>query len=152
MFRHICRGIDALCEQRLFNKAVLTESTRKPNFLSPLLCRSLLQSTGSVSMSSQVPNWKAAPPPSTCATTCWSSPEASLLSSLDTGSCRRCVDTALCQMASCSRGGLAADTVSNFPCEFKHCGLLNTVTGIDEEQPWARAPHTPHSVLMLVCG
>lgn len=36
ILRHICRGIDTLCEQRFFNKAVLTESTRKPNFLSPL--------------------------------------------------------------------------------------------------------------------
>ena len=64
-------------------------------------------------MWSQAPSWRAAPPPSTCATTCWSSPEASLLSSSATGSCRRCVDMERCQAALCSRGGLAVDTVSN---------------------------------------
>lgn len=91
---------------------------------------SLLQSTGSVSVSSQVPSWKAAPPPCTCATTCWSWPEASLLSPSATGNCRRCVDMARCQMASFLRGGLAADTVSNLwterVCqmyEFRHSSL-----------------------------
>lgn len=89
---------------------------------------SLLQSTGSVSVSSQVPSWKAAPPPCTCATTCWSWPEASLPSPSATGNCRRCVDMARCQMASFLRGGLAADTVSNLwtervfqMYEFRHC-------------------------------
>lgn len=91
---------------------------------------SLLQSTGSVSVSSQVPSWKAAPPPCTCATTCWSWPEASLPSPSATGNCRRCVDMARCQMASFLRGGLAADTVSNLwtervfqMYEFRHSSL-----------------------------
>lgn len=70
------------------------------------------QSTGLASTSSQVPNWKAVLHHSTCATTCWSSPEASLPSSLATGSCRRYDATVLCQMASCSREGLGVDTVS----------------------------------------
>lgn len=74
---------------------------------------SVLQSTGSASPSSQVPNWKAAPLPSTCATTCWCSPEAPLPSPLATGNCLRCVDTAPCQMALFLREELAADTVSN---------------------------------------
>lgn len=83
------------------------------SWINVLASSSLLQSTGSASASSQVPNWKAAPLPSTCATTCWSSPEASLLSPLATGNCLRCVDMVLCQMALFLREGLAADTVSN---------------------------------------
>lgn len=77
---------------------------------SPLLP---VQSTGSASTSNQAPNWKVAPPPSTCATTCWSSPGASLLSSSAAGSCRRCVGSAPCRMALCSKEGPAVDCVSN---------------------------------------
>lgn len=77
------------------------------------LSLSVLQFIGSVSMWSRAPSWKVAPPLSTCATTCWSSPEVSPLSLWATGSCQRCVDTVPCQMASCSRGALAVDTVSN---------------------------------------
>lgn len=72
-----------------------------------------VQSTGSASTSNQAPKWKVAPPPSTCATTCWSLPGASLLSSSAAGSCRRCVDSAPCQTASCSKEGPAVDCVSN---------------------------------------
>lgn len=67
------------------------------------------KSTGLASTLNQVPSWKAVLHHSTCATTCWSSPEASLPSSLATGSCRRYVATVLCQMASCSREGLGVD-------------------------------------------
>lgn len=63
-------------------------------------------------MWSRAPNWRVAPPPSTCATTFWPSPGAFLLSSSATGSCRRYADMVLCKTALCSRGGPAADTVS----------------------------------------
>uniref|UniRef100_A0A3Q1JH64 Uncharacterized protein n=1 Tax=Anabas testudineus TaxID=64144 RepID=A0A3Q1JH64_ANATE len=92
------------------------------------------KSTGSVSVLNQVPNWKVAPPPSTCATINWFSPEACLPPSLATGSCRRYVDMALCQMASCSREGLAVDTglvFSSCPAqkESKSVSCLTALSG-----------------------
>lgn len=71
------------------------------------------QSTGLVSMWNQVPNWKVALPPFTCATTSWLSPKACLLWSVATGSCQHYVDMALCQMALCLKAALAVATVSN---------------------------------------
>lgn len=70
------------------------------------------QCTGSSWAWSPEPSCRVAPPPCTCATTCWSSPGASRPSPSATGSCRRYAATAPCPTASCSREGPAVDTVS----------------------------------------
>lgn len=126
VFMHVCVFLCStsfvawwMCSTISGTLVVCSLSDSKPSWLhghetlfSNVCLSSPCQSTGLASTLNQVPSWKAVLHHSTCATTCWSSPEASLPSSLATGSCRRYVATVLCQMASCSREGLGVDIVS----------------------------------------
>lgn len=126
-------------EQRIWRPQAL-HSFQGSSLLASLTL-SLLQSTGSVSTWGRVPSWRAALPPCTSATICWSWPEASPLSPSATGSCRPCVDTERCQMASFLRGGLAVDTVSNSWTESHFFFLMFVFRHFSLQLNWTTAEH-----------